>query len=283
MQSLKFDNCYYKDFKGTHMYFDHANKRLIILDFSEISGAAINEIINQAEADGLGKIIAYCRIKQLKPFRDNGFTVEGLINGFFKGEDAFCVSYFADPDRSISGYKEQEDYILSKCTKEIINKRNHRPNNLFTVRDASLCDIPEMTALFSEVFETYPSPVFSPEYLQKVMNEKVLYKVAVHEERIVSIAAADMDALNLNAEITDCATYPQYRGKGLLSNLIYSLEDTLKKRGFYTLYSLSRSINESINMALCKHEFRYGGRLVNNCHICGCFEDMNIWVKKLKR
>ncbi|HCP15639.1 MAG TPA: putative beta-lysine N-acetyltransferase, partial [Peptococcaceae bacterium] len=27
--------------------------------------------------------------------------------------------------------------------------------------------------------------------------------------------------------------------------------------------------------------YEYSGRLVNNCDICGGFEDMNIWVKRL--
>ena len=51
---------------------------------------------------------------------------------------------------------------------------------------------------------------------------------------------------------------------------------------FKILYSLSRAINPSINKVLANLDYKYCGRLVNNCHICGDFEDMNIWVKKLK-
>jgi len=100
--------------------------------------------------------------------------------------------------------------------------------------------------------------------------------------KIVSAASADMDYTNLNAEITDCATYPEYRGQGLLSNLVYSLEQDLTQKGFYTLCSLSRAMNPGINSVLFKHGYKYTGRLISNCHICGGFEDMNIWVKKLK-
>lgn len=77
-------------------------------------------------------------------------------------------------------------------------------------------------------------------------------------------------------------TIPEYRGQGLLSNLVYSLEQDLTQKGFYTLYSLSRAMNPGINAVLFKLGYKYTGRLINNCHICGGFEDMNIWVKKLK-
>lgn len=64
-----------------------------------------------------------------------------------------------------------------------------------------------MVKLFSTVFSTYPSPVYDEEFLKETMNEKVLYKVAVYDGKIIGIASADMDKENLNAEITDCATY----------------------------------------------------------------------------
>jgi putative beta-lysine N-acetyltransferase len=158
----------------------------------------------------------------------------------------------------------------------------HSKNNLeYTIRNATDADINEMIKLFSTVFSTYPSPIYDEEYLKQTMNKKVLYKVAVYEGKIVSVAAADMDNENLNAEITDCATYPTYGGKGILSNIIHSLEYNLKSKGFITLYSLSRAINPSINFALSKHNYSYAGGLVNNCNICGTFEDMNIWVKNI--
>ena len=113
------------------------------------------------------------------------------------------------------------------------------------------------------------------------MNDKVLYKVAALNDKIIGIASADMDKENLNAEITDCATNPDCRGKGVLSNIINSLEKELKNNRFITLYSIARAINPGINIALSKQSYNYSGRLINNCNICGSFEDMNIWVKNI--
>lgn len=271
---------YYTTVNGIKVYVDYANERLKILDYQCISEDIIQDIINFSKSEGLGKLISNCRIRLLRPFRSCGFAVEGIINGFFQGEDAYCISYFLDLKRQVAPKREEEDSILYQC---VSDRKRFSPqgNRKYTIREANISDIPQMIKLFSTVFETYPSPVFSVEYLKKVMNEHVLFKVAEENGKIVSIASADMDKLNLNAEITDCATYPERRGQGILPNLICSLEADLKEKGFRTAYSLSRAVNPGINKALSRLEYKYSGRLVNNCHICGGYEDMNIWGKSL--
>lgn len=272
---------YYTNVNGVKVFIDYTNERLKILDYQYISDNAITDIVSFAREKELGKVISNCRIKALEPFRKCGFKIEGLINGFFKGEDAYCISFFLDKKREVSMKMEEEDAILNQCdikSKKSLILRNHQ----YIIRNAEISDIPQMIKLFSSIFETYPSPVFSSDYLQTVMNEQILFKVAVEDGRIISIASADMDKNNLNAEITDCATYHEHRGRGILPNLIQHLEQDLRQKDFYTLYSLSRAINLGINKSLSKLKYQYCGRLVNNCHICGSFEDMNIWIKKLK-
>lgn len=279
---LRRKDSYYTTIKGIKIFIDFINERVKLLDYQSITVNAIMDIVSFARENELGKVISNCRIKHLEPFRNCGFKIEGLINDFFNGEDAYCVSLFLDKKREISVQKEEEDAVLNLCITE--NKKNSIvKSNKYMIRNAEASDIPQMIRLFASVFETYPSPVFSGDYLQKVMNDQILFKVAVEDGKIISIASADMDKYNLNAEITDCVTYPEHRGRGVLPDLIQNLEEELSQKGFYTLYSLSRAINPGINRSLSKLEYRYCGRLINNCHICGNFEDMNIWVKKLKK
>jgi putative beta-lysine N-acetyltransferase len=278
---LRSGDGYYTIINGVRIFVDYTNKRLKILDYKCITDEIIMDIVNLAVNERLGKVISNCPTKLLKPFKKCGFTVEGVINGFFNGENAYCISLFIDRNREISVNKDEEDTIIHQCVIE--NKIFLKPiNQKYLIRNAELNDIPQMINLFSNVFKTYPTPVFRGDYLQGVINKQIIFKVAVDGGKIISIASADMDKNNLNAEITDCATYSEYRGKGLIPKLIQHLEHDLQKRGFLTLYSLSRAINPGINKAFSKLEYRYCGRLVNNCHICGTFEDMNIWVKKLK-
>lgn len=283
---MRADRCslisnYYTKIDHIKIYVDYTNKRVKIIDLNNISVKNIKRIIRFSSKEHLGKIICNCDSAYFKIFVEAGFGSEGKIDGYFKGKDAFCMSYFISSDRTVCSNFSKKELLVKQC----LNVRDtfiHRSeNSKYCIRNANENDIKEMVKLFSTVFSTYPSPIYDEEFLKETMNEKVLYKVAVYDEKIIGIASADMDKKNLNAEITDCATYPDYRGKGIVSNIIYSLELDLIKKGFITLYSLSRAIVPGINIVLSKHNYKYTGRLVNNCNICSTFEDMNIWIKNI--
>ena len=275
------NNCYFT-IDTVKIYLDKMNKRVKIFDSDSITIQTLEKIKGFASVNQAGKIIGNAVLSHVKLFTQAGFCIEGKIDGFFKGTDAYCVSYFMDGKRKISENPEQKDKIIAQClmsdSRYIAGGSNNPP---YSIRTAAQRDIGEIAALFSTVFSTYPTPVYDEEYLRQTMNGKILYKVAEYEGKIIGIASADMDMENRNAEMTDCATYPEYRGKGVLSNIIYELESELKNRNFITLYSLSRAVNTGINMVLCKHQYKYRGRLINNCNICGAFEDMNIWIKMI--
>lgn len=283
---MRADRCsltknYYTKIDRTKIYVDYTNKRVKIVEFNDISVQTLKRIIHFSSKQHLGKIICNCDSKFVEIFTEAGFELEGKIDGYFKGKDAFCMSYFISSDRKNCSNFSKKELLVKQCLSRKNTFIHRSDNSKYSIRNANENDIEEMVKLFSKVFSTYPSPVYDEEFLKETMNKKVLYKVAVYNEKIIAIASADMDKENLNAEITDCATYPDYRGKGVLANIIYSLELDLKKRGFITLYSLSRAINPSINFVLSKHNYKFTGRLINNCNICGTFEDMNIWVKNI--
>jgi beta-lysine N6-acetyltransferase len=264
---------------GTTVRTDNINNRLKIVDYEAISKNALKEIIMFAQKNDFGKIISTCLQKDSILFEDSGFINEGIIKSFYKGENAFWYSCFLKAERVLSKHKKREDSIIAMASDKKGTYR-HRKTTL-EIRDTTQEDIPMMTDIFKSVFETYPTPVHDEDYLERVMDNRIHFKAAFDNGKLVSIASADMDRKNLNAEITDCATYPQYRGRGLLSRLIKAIEDDLKNMGFYSVYSLSRAINPGINISLSKLGYDYMGRLINNCNICGGFEDMNIWCKKL--
>ncbi|MCM1565208.1 MAG: putative beta-lysine N-acetyltransferase [Dehalobacter sp.] len=282
--NIEQDDCknFYTNFSGVDMYVDYRNKRLKILSHSLLSELIIKEIIDYSKKENLGKIIANCHKQDLSIFEECGFVAEGIIDGFFQGEDATCMSFFLDKKRENSLYGEKENRIIDYCVKNT-NKFELTKNKNYTMRQAVPDDIPQMIQLFQTVFETYPTPIFSREYLQEVMRDYVLFMVAEEGAGIISIASAVLDKRHMNAEITDCATYPKYSGKNILSELIFQLETQLKRNGFATSYSLARANNLGINRSLSKLGYMYRGRLINNCNICGGFEDMNIWVKILSK
>ena len=274
------NNCYFT-IDTVNIYLDNINKRVKIFDSDSITIQTLEKIKDFASVNQAGKIIGNTVLPHVKLFTQAGFCIEGKIDGFFKGTDAYCVSCFMDSKRKIPDNPEQKDKIIAQCLMSDCRHPAGSSNLPYSIRTAAQRDIGEIAALFSTVFSTYPTPVYDEEYIRQTMNGKILYKVAESEGKIIGIASADMDMDNRNAEMTDCATYPEYRGKGVLSNIIYELESELKNRDFITLYSLSRAVNTGINKVLCKHQYKYRGRLINNCNICGAFEDMNIWIKMI--
>lgn len=278
----KINNNYYAKINRTKIYVDLSNKRIKIINFNNITLQTLKRIIHFTSKQYLSKIICYCDTETIDTFIKAGFESEGKIEGYFKGTDAFCMSYFINSNRKICSNYSKKELVIKECLSVKNTYINHKNKLKCLIRTATKNDIKEMAKLFSTVFLSYSSPIYDEEYIKQTMNEKVLYKVAVYDGKIISVASADMDVENLSAEITDCATLLDYRGNGVLSNIIYSLESDLKVKGFKTLYSLSRAINPSINFILSKHNFNFSGRLVNNCSICGTFEDMNIWVKNIR-
>jgi len=207
--------------------------------------------------------------------------VEGKIKGFFAGEDALCYSYFVSAARKLSDNTYNGIFPAGSSWDKVYQA--DIPSKFpYLMRSAVEADIPGMISLFRSVFETYPSAVFDTEYLRaNIKTNRVFYKLAVYDNKIIGIASAEKDSTNLNAEITDCVTNPQYRGQGILSELISELEEYLDSAGFICLYTLCRATLAAVNKAFFRQGYSFSGRLIKNCNICGSFEDMNILVKLL--
>ena len=277
LTNYKSDN-YYARVNQTKIYVDYVNSLVKIVNFHNISVQSIRRLVHFASRQHLGKITCNCNIESLKNFIEAGFQLEGKIDSYFKGENAFCMSYFISRKRKLYINYSRENLIL----KQSLNTQNGSPYNntlKYNIRYAEESDAKQMVELFSNIFSTYPDSLFDEEYLKETINKKVLYKVAIYNGKIISAASAYLNEENLNAEITNCATHPNYRSKGVLSSIISSLESDLKTMGYMGLYSLSRATCTGINFVLSKNNYKFRGRLINNCNIYGNFEDMNIWVK----
>lgn len=271
----------YQTIDDIKLNWDWSNQRLKILDCYSINNINLLQVVELATAAGLGKIIAWVPIAKGSILLAQGFKQEGLIPGFFAGLDAGCYSYYITPRRSVSAHKYYGIY-LAEDTREV-NQPSTRPAIAtfdYLIRDAQPSDISGMSKLFTNIFTTYPTPVFEPDYLlANIRSRQVLYKLALTGNKIIGIAAADMDGRNRNAEMTDCATDPQYRGQGILNRLLCDLEDDLYMQGFSCLYTLCRATQPAVNKAFLRLGYTFTGRLINNCNICGDYEDMNLLVK----
>ncbi len=260
---------------------DYYSNRIFLLDRRGDIDQIIQRLKTISYKEKAGKIIAYAREQETSAFKKHGFVREGTISGYFRGEDAFCYSYFSDPCRSFSARIIKEERIIREALTAVCKDLPVSGFKDYVIRTASESDAEALANFLGDNFTTYPTPVHHADYIKAIIKEKALFKIALHHGQIICAASADRDSGFLNAEITDCITHPEYRGKGLSSYLIHLLEQDLQAAGYISLYSLARAISPAINRALRRNAYEYGGRLINNCCIMGNIEDMNIWHKTI--
>jgi lysine 2,3-aminomutase len=136
--------------------------------------------------------------------------------------------------------------------------------------------------VYQQVFKTYPFPILDALYLEKTMNEgSVIYFGIWDKGKLVALSSAEMDVPNRNAEMTDFAVLPQYRGHKLASFLLSKMEDEMKARHFNTLYTISRLNSPGITRTFINGGYHFSGILKNNTNISGQIESMNIFYKSL--
>ncbi|HEU4963267.1 MAG TPA: putative beta-lysine N-acetyltransferase [Bacilli bacterium] len=261
---------------------DTINKRMIVHSYAwEEPARFVEELFAICRDHDFGKLIVQSREADWQMFLSLGFQMEGTIESFFNGEPVYYMSKFFDEDRRESPTWMDEESILEKVLLQPTEKKERELPRRFKVELATKKDIPQLVELFKKVFATYPSPLTDPHYLSKSMDNDVF--VLVREgKKLVSAAGAEIDRDEKNAEMTNCATLPEMRGYGLMNHIFAVLEPELKKQEIHSLFSIARAKSFGMNRVLHQHGYEYRGRLVNNCDICGGFEDMNLWAKDLR-
>ncbi|MBC2582084.1 putative beta-lysine N-acetyltransferase [Clostridium sp. DJ247] len=260
---------------------DKFNQRIKIISIDGDIEELMSRLAPFITQHKVGKLVYIAKREKIEEFKKQGFIMEAKVENFFNGAPGYFLSKFLTYERKMSIRIPEEEEVLIKAREYINEDFNYSVKNQFLIRNANKEDAKELAELYHSIFETYPSPMNDSEYIKFAMDNNVFFKVAVYDGKIVSSASADTDPKHLNAEITDCATKKSHRGTGLMGRLIYELEKELRIKNYKVLYSTARSISTGMNIVFAKHNYEYAGRLINHCHICGQFEDMNIWMKTL--
>jgi putative beta-lysine N-acetyltransferase len=258
---------------------DYTSKRLWVFDYRVKDYAAFADHLERhARAKGFSKIIIPTREADAAEMAAVGFVSEARAEGFFRGETAYFLARYLRPERRESRLLNEELETLAEIQRQP-QKTPGAPDPDFELRPATTADIPELAALFGAVFRSYPTPIDDPEYLALAMRLGTLFQVALKDGRIVGATAAEADPGQQHAEMTDCATHPDFRGRGLASHLLAALEKVCVARSYRCLWSLSRAGSYGMNLVFHRLGYRHGGILINNAHIGGRFEDLHLWVK----
>jgi putative beta-lysine N-acetyltransferase len=139
----------------------------------------------------------------------------------------------------------------------------------------------EISKVYRKVFKSYPFPIYDSKYIIDTMKNHVIYYIIRNEQRISAVSSAEIDVNAQNAEMTDFATLPSYRGKGLANSLLCRMEKDMIAKGIKTSYTIARAGSYAINTIFAKSGYKFSGTLVNNTNIAGSLESMNVWYKCL--
>lgn len=230
-----------------------------------------------------GKIVAIIPSNVKDLFLKDGFKLEATVPKFYDGKEPGCF---------MGKYFNERRRYLTKKQKKLINDIKES-----SLQDESLPDltlpvgykivrlteenISEATSIYKKVFQFYPLPIFKKSYLLEAIKSNVQYFGVYYDDKLIAVSAADMDLESGNAEMTDIATLPEFRGQNLSYFLLAAMQESMKKEGIKTVYTIARSNSHGINKTFARQAYDFAGTLVKNTFVDDKIESMNVWYKHL--
>lgn len=261
----------------------HYNDRIYLMKLTSYPSANYpHQLIKLAKSKQYGKIFAKVPESAAKLFADAGFLRESIIPRFFSGKEAvILMSLYLDAERKQEINNSEIENVMNITYQKGQIGQLTLLKKPFFLRKCSKVDIPIMAEIYKKVFLSYPFPIYDPLYLEKTMESHVDYFAITVAGNIVSISSAEKDMDNKNAELTDFATLPEWRGNGFAQHLLAQMESEMKKQSIKTAYTIARALSPSMNITFQKVGYNFAGRLRNNTNISGKIESMNVWYKHL--
>ncbi|MBT8506850.1 hypothetical protein AZH53_00195 [Methanomicrobiaceae archaeon CYW5] len=258
------------------------NDRIYLMKLSREDASSLVPHLDDLASDrGYSKIFAKVPAFTVREFLAAGYRIEARVPGFFHGvEDGVFLGKYFHEDRRDSADPEIGQ-VVADALAHAGDSGSKSSCPKWHITRAGPGDAKYLAALYGQVFETYPFPITDPRYIRETMADSVRYFIVEHEGTVIAASSAEMDPQAMNAEMTDLAVLPAYRGQGISSCLLRHMEGAMKEAGIRTAYTIARAAYPPVNLLFARAGYRFGGTLVNNTSICGSFESMNVWYKTL--
>ncbi len=268
--------------KGSIIQHGKLNNRIYLIKLGRKDCPGILDSLRQlALEQGYTKI--FCKVPEwaAPQFFADGYLSEAIIPGFYQGKaGAFFLAKYLDSDR-LMNLETNSLGELSELLKNTHAKTAHSNKDFRKIKHLGPDDVEQITDLYRKVFLSYPFPIHNPGYILKTMQENVHYFGVSKKGKLVAIASAEIDQKGANAEMTDFATDPDFRGQKLGQLLLEKMETEMKAMKINTLYTIARLKSIPMNKVFLKHQYQYAGTLLRNTNISGNIESMNVYYKHL--
>jgi putative beta-lysine N-acetyltransferase len=261
--------------------FDPRNARLKLYDIGAPDLLKLAQGGDAAQDDRVTKIIVYAASGDGAGWEALGLRREAVIRGFHAdGSDAVLWSGFVAEARGVDQLHDEHERIVNAA-----KSRGLREPSLpqgYSFGCATEGDAGDLAALLQAVFSDYPSSL-EEGHLRGLVRSGASFFVTARDETgsLVATMSAEIDMAHRSAEMTDCATRPDHRGRGLMPSLLAVLEHEVPLRcGIHDFYTIARADAPAVNVVFARLGYEFTGRLVNNCRMPNGWESMNVWCKR---
>jgi len=251
---------------------------------SEVSDPRAAEALGQALLDaahscGRGRVVVLAPVTVESGLEAAGYRREGLMPNFYRGEeDCAVLGAYPDAERAELANPEPVAKVTALLESAGESTRVHAP---VTTRRAGVEDATPLASLLAETFKEYPTPSGDPEYLANAIEDGIPFRIVEQDGEPVACASADLLRQAKTAELTDCATRPEFRGRGYMQFILDDLIGDLRQLGYPTAFTLARAAIPGVNLAFARLGFELCGTMPQSCRIGEGIEDMNIWSRAL--
>ena len=256
------------------------------------------EILDELEAmgreAGYGKLFVKSRSRFHSEFEARGYIAEATVPHFYGlGEDGVFMGKFLDPQRATPSRPERVREVL-RVAEEEGRTAAPQPDSILStevslaapvpgmrIREATLADAEALAACYDQVFDSYPFPINDPLHLREEQEGGTRFFTAWEDEALVAASSMEAGGAPGAVEMTDFATLPSHRGRGLATHLLALMDRAARKTGQRVAYTIARAVSFGMNITFARRGYRFAGTLVNNTQISGDIESMNVWYKLL--
>jgi putative beta-lysine N-acetyltransferase len=268
--------------KGSIIQHGKLNDRIYLIKLAREDGSELLDSLRKLAGEhNYTKI--FCKVPEwaVPLFIADGYLTEAIIPRFYQGKTAaFFLAKYLDSDR-LMFLESQRLEALGGLLKSSPRKETLPKQDAFTIRQLGFEDLEQITELYRRIFQSYPFPIHDPAYILETMKDNVRYFGVNKNGSLIAVASAEIDEEGENAEMTDFATDPDFRGRKLGQLLLARMEKEMRAMSIKTLYTIARLASIPMNKVFLKHQYQYAGTLLKNTNISGGIESMNVYYKHL--
>ena len=273
-------------FHGALIQHGTFNNRIYLM---KIKDANPNDLapalLEKARENRYTKILVKIPHETSQPFLNLGYVQEAEIPNLYSGkQSAIILAYYSSKNRKLENNRTENEKVYRLSIEKQVPPESIQKiqlENNFSLHNLTQDDVPEIAALYNTIFSSYPFPINESSFLVETMESHVDYFGIKTDGELIALSSLEKDTENLNAEMTDFATLTKWQGFSLAKYLLVHMEKEARLNGLKTAYTIARAESPGINIVFTKNAYQYGGRLINNTHISGHIESMNIWYKAL--